>query len=390
LGDDEWTRLAEADVGDILTAEGIVYVTDNHKLTLSVVSSMMLTKALRPPPVWARGAKAAPAPPQRPRELDLLTSERARKRLEVRARAIHALRDWMARHHFTEIEGPVLQGHGEGDPLRAFVSRSCPREPGVRTSNQMYLRRCVLGGFERVYELARCFGSQQASSYFSPTGTMLEWCTAFADRETVARQAQDIITHAAQTAAIAPRLTLPGSAVELALPWQTTTAREAIMARCDIDVLTSDAHTLAMHPALGGAASDDWGELAHALYEKVVESALIQPTIVYDLPLLPRTLAKRHPAHPKLSRSFAIVIGGVELVGGDSEVNDPDERRERCAAAAKRGSGTVTGFDLDEEIRMLEYGMSPSAGASLRVDRLVMLLTGCDSVHEVIPFPTPA
>jgi lysyl-tRNA synthetase, class II len=363
LSDPRCKQLRGADLGDIVCAEGTVYVTDNHRLTLAVTRARLLAKALRLPPVRA-GAQHVAAARHRQRELDLLASERTRALFRARSALTAATRGWMEDNGFIEVQAPAL-----------------------RSSSRSFLRRCLVGGLERVYVLGGCLGGARNGQLDGPEHTMLEWSAAYVDSLSAARHAEALIVHAAARVAPEMRASWRGNSVELGGPWHTTTVRDCILERCGLDVHEADASELArlLAPETAGETGT-WGSYVDALYAKLVQPTLIQPTVVLDLPLHGHSLAKRHPRYDRLAASFRVVVAGVEVCSGEEELNDPGEQGARLNAGDDiRGDGDVAAAP-DEEVRLLEYGLCPAASASLRIDRLLMLLTGSESAREVIPF----
>lgn len=365
--------LIDADLGDILAVEGTIYVTENRALTISVASSRLLAKALRLPP--GRGARADIAPRGDQRDLSLLASERARRLVETRSAAAMAVRAWMAENLFVEAGRPIV----DAPAARALVAprdTSTPRGSS-RFSPRLDLRRCLLGGLERVYALEDRSGG---GSRRCPGGvvTILNWATAYVDYEDAACQVEDIIRRVAM--AIAPRWLARGgeTSVDLSRPWRNITVREGISRQCGLDVLAADASELAIWaPAKADLRADSWASLVNEIYKAQVEPKLMQPTIVRDFPLADQTFARRHPGFSKLACNFVAVIGGVEVAGGDTELNDPDEQLARLAAneAGTSVDGAWGAAHCGREVRLLEYGLCPAAYALLDIDRLISLLT---------------
>jgi lysyl-tRNA synthetase class 2 len=343
---DQGSQLQDADIGDVLGVEGCVYVTDNHRLTLCVSGSKLLAKALRLPPALAHGGNG----PRRSR-LDALALGKARGLVEARAQALHALREWMDENAFVEVAPP--------DPA------------GSRTARRLYLRRCLLAGLERVFE------SRSHPLRNGVDGdTTLQWSAAYVDCETIAAQARELI---ARVAGAVPAAILRDDMLDG--DWQSLSVREAIEERCGLDILTADASALGRRlgePA--DARGSSWGELVSALYGTHVLPALTRPTIVYGFPLESRPLAKRHPEHPALADSFSIVFDGVAVASGHDELNDPQEQwtrmLERRGLVEGEGGHRAGPIAHEREIRLLEYGLCPAAGAELRLDALLARLTG--------------
>jgi len=350
-----YSALTGADLGDILTAEGAVYVTDNHKLTISVASSQLLAKALRLPP--GRSARADSEPRGHQRDLDLLADEPTRRLVETRSVAATAVRAWMAESLFVE------------------ASRR-PRSPS-RLSTRLDFRRCLLGGLERVYALEdRSRDGISGCHVF----TALDWATAYSDYEDATRQVEGIMRRVAMVIAPDPLARSEETTIDLSRPWQSITVRESILRQCGLDVLAADASALARWtPAKGDLEIDSWGSLVNGIYKAHVEPKLTQQTIVRDFPLTDQVFARRHPEFSELACNFAAVIAGVEVAGGDSELNDPHEQRDRLTPDGA-GASAVDNDDRaiahrDREVWLLEYGLCPAAYATLDIDRLISLLT---------------
>jgi lysyl-tRNA synthetase, class II len=364
--------LIDADLGDVLTADGTIYVTDNHKLTISVVSSQLLAKALRLPP--GRGAQAQGEPRGRHRDLSLLANEPTRRLIETRSAAATAVRTWMAENFFVETGRPML----EALAAPRLVARRDASRPGgsSRLSPRLDFRRCLLGGLERVYALEDR-PRDEISGCPGGVSTILDWATAYIDYEDAARQVEEIIQRVAT--AIAPsRLAKSGETIDLSRPWRSITVRESISRQCGLDVLTADASALARWtPAKRDLGADCWGSLVNSIYTAHVQPKLMQPTIVRDFPLTDQVFARRHPGFGKLVCNFVAVIGGVKVAGGDSELNDPHEQRARLTTEE---AGILVDNDRaaahrDREVRLLEYGLCPAAYAMLDIDRLISSLT---------------
>lgn len=363
--------LIEADLGDILTAEGTIYVTDNHMLTISVVSSQLLAKALRLPP--GRGARADGEPRGHQRDLSLLANEPARRLLETRSAAATAIRAWMAENSFVETGRPILDAFA----ARPFVARGDASRGSSRFSPRLDFRRCLLGGLERVYAL-EYRSRDEIYGCSGDMSTILDWAAAYIDYEDAARQVEEIIQRVAM--AIAPGWLARGgeTTVDLSPPWRSITVREGISRECGLDVLAANASELARWtPAKADPSADSWGSLVRGIYLAHVKPKLMQPTIVRDFPLTDRMFARRHPGFGKLACNFVAVIGGVEVAGGDTELNDPHEQLARLAAheAGAPVDNDRAAAHCGREVRLLEYGLCPAAYAMLDIDRLISLLT---------------
>lgn len=389
LDREQHSQLLGLDIGDIVSAEGWIYVTDNHTLTLLVTSSRLLSKALRSPPAGDRHGNVQTEPRHPQRELGLLASEQARMLVEVRSTVNDAVREWMRQHQFIELEGPVLQRPRLVAPMLADREEAI-RGLVLRTSSREYLRRCLLGGLERVYDLGKRFPRGCSRACGCPELTMLEWSTAYVDYTEAAHQCEELIAHTAATLTADTQMRRTGPTVELGVPWRTTTVRDAILEHCELDVLATTPSELAQRLARVICTGGDWGTLVCELFTRCVAPWLVQPTLVYDFPLAGRELVKRHPTHAQLASDFQAIAGGLVLAEGNGELNDPREawRRTQGPADSHRGTCQSTGGEC--ELDLLEYGLCPAASVELHVDRLLVLLTASETVRDVIPFPLTA
>ncbi|MGH2832418.1 MAG: lysine--tRNA ligase [Solirubrobacteraceae bacterium] len=412
LGEDAYERLLDLDIGDIVSIEGHVYVTQRKDLTLAVTECTLLTKALRPPPDKYHGLEDI-GTRYRYREIDLLANERTRELFVIRSKAIQALRAFMAERRFIEVETPILQTLPGGASARPFITHhnAMDRELSLRISVELYLNRCLIGGLENVYDLGKCFRNEGISYRHSPEFTMLEWLQSYSDHNDVARLTEEMITYVAQGVLGGTVIERDGERFDLAEPWLRTTMQQEILRVTGVDILDSDAERLrkafdeaaptrgrarlerdprSSLPPVRLAPGASWAQAVHAIYSKLVEPTLIRPTLVFDFPLEQFPITKSHPTDPRLAEHFDAVIGGVELVSGDSEVNDPVEQYDRFVQQRKQRQGDDDDLPHphdDEYVRSLQYGLAPSASGGMGVDRLLMILTGEESLREVITFP---
>jgi len=395
LGQEAYERILNLDVGDIIGVRGCAYVTQRGGLALAAHEVTLLTKALRPPPDKRHGLGDT-GTRYRYRELDLIANERTRELFLTRAKIVAAIRDWLNERDFVEVETPALQSLAGGAGSRPFTTyhNALDRELYLRISVELYLNRCIVGGLENVYDMGKAFRNEGISYKHSPEFTILEFMLAYADYYDVARATEEMFADVARRVLGRTELNCHGETIDLAKPWRRITMREAILQQTGVDFMAEDRAAVTkqlaelleerVHPAT------TWAGLTHAVYTKLIEPNIIQPTHVFDFPLEPFPITKRHAEHPELAEHFDAVIGGVELVSGDTELNDPVDQWQRFVEQRQRR--TVDDEDLphpnDEEYaRAIEYGYSPTAGGGMGVDRLVMILTERDSLREVIPFP---
>ncbi len=420
MGEDAYERMVGLDIGDIVTVEGCIYVTQRGQLSLAVNASTLLAKALRPPPDRYHGMED-PGARYRYRELDLLANEQTRTMFFRRTKMIEAIHEFLREHGFTQVETPMLQTLAGGAASRPFVTHHNALDVDVylRISVELYLNRCIVGGLENIYDLGRAFRNEGISHRHSPEFTILEWMMSYADYWDVARFTEEMAESVAlRTLGTTKVEQYDGRVVDLATPWRRVSLREAIKEAVGIDFLeVTDAELIEVlgeddargqdgegegdkdkkrgdqAGAGGEGAWPTWAKLVDAIYVKHVEPTLHQPTHVFDFPVDLFPICKRHPEDPRLSEHFDSVIRGMEILSGDTELNDPVDQLDRFLIQRQQSSGAGGDGDQpqpnDEEyVRALEYGMAPTAGGGLGVDRLLMVLTGVESVREVVPFPT--
>jgi lysyl-tRNA synthetase, class II len=391
LGERGYERILELDVGDIVEAHGPIYVTQRGQLALAAHDCTLLTKALQPPPAKYHGLGDT-GTRYRYRELDLLANESTRELFLTRSKTIEALREFLAERGFVEVETPVLQALAGGASARPFLTHhnALDQEMSLRISVELYLNRCLIGGLENVYDLGKCFRNEGISYRHSPEFTMLEWLQSYADHTAVAAFTEAMVAHVARRVLGTTVIERGGERIDLAEPWRTTTMRAEILRVAGVDFLAATRDELAallddrVHP------DASWAQVVQSVYSKLVEPTIVQPTMVYDFPLDSFPITKAHRDDPRLAEHFDAVIGGIELVSGDSEVTDPLEQWERFAAQRRerRADDEDAPHPHDEEyVRALAYGLAPSASGGMGVDRLLMLLTGAETLREVAPFP---
>jgi lysyl-tRNA synthetase class 2 len=391
LGEETFERILDLDVGDIIALEGCVYVTQRRQLALALASCTLLTKSLRPPPDKHHGLGDT-GTRYRYRELDLLANEETRDLFIKRHTIVFEIRKWLNERNFIEVETPALQSLAGGAGSRPFTTHhnALDRELYLRISVELFLNRCIVGGMENVYDMGKVFRNEGISPKHSPEFTIIEFMMAYADYYDVATATEEMFRDVAQRALGRTVIQRNGEEIDLAKPWRRVTMRELILERFGVDMMESTREQLAeiLDEPLDPAAS--WADVIADIYSSKIESTINQPTHVFDFPLEPFPITKRHAEHPELAEHFDAVIGGIELVSGDTELNDPEDEWQRFVDQRKRRAvddGDVPHPNDEEYARALEYGYSPTAGGGMGVDRLVMILTERYSLREVIPFP---
>jgi lysyl-tRNA synthetase class 2 len=334
----------------------------------------LLAKALRPPPDKYHGIDDAQTR-YRHRELDLIANERTRELFVARARMISAIRDWLDERGFIEIESPALGYVRGGAAARPFVAHHHALDSDVflRISTELYLKRCLIGGLDRVYELGKCFRNEGISPKHSPEFTLLEWIQCYAGYLDIAEQIESLLAEVALRTLGTTRIERDGRTFDLAEPWRRITMREAILDETGVDVASAERDALV--ELVGERVPEDasWSWLVTTIYEKRVEPLIVAPTMVFDFPAEQLPLTRPQAERPEYAEWFDAIIGGIEVAAGATELNDPGEDEPHPP---------------DEDfVRALQYGMPPAAGGAIGVDRLLMVLTGRETLRDAILFP---
>jgi lysyl-tRNA synthetase class 2 len=388
LGQESLDRLVRLDLGDLIGVDGTIFRTRRGELSVKVEDWTLLAKSLRPPPEKHHGLQDVETR-QRHRELDLIANEDTRALFITRAKVISELRRLLDADGFVEVETPVLQPIYGGALATPFTTHynALDRRMFLRIATELYLKRLIVGGLERVYEIGKDFRNEGLSFKHVPEFTMLEWYEAYADWEVVADRMERIISTIAETIGATGE-------ISWARPWARETLADAIAARTDgIDILAHrDLESLqaAMRErGMDVPGEETWAQLVDFLVSKHVEPTLIQPTILHDYPVELSPFAKRHREHEGLVERFEVFAGGIEFGNAFSELNDPDDQRARFEEQARHAAaGDVEAQPYDEAfIFALEHGMPPTGGIGIGIDRLVMLMTGRPTIREVVLFP---
>ena len=389
---DAFALLEDVDLGDIVGATGVIGTTRKGELSVFVERLAMLTKALRPLPEKWHGLKD-PDLQQRQRYLHLATDETARSRVVARATVLRTIREELDRRGFVEVETPVLQAIAGGAMAKPFTTHhnALDMDLKLRISLELFLKRLLVGGLERVYEIGRNFRNEGIDRERNPEFTMLELYQAYGDYETMMQISQDLITACAVNVRGGLAFDFRGRALDLTPPWRRLTMLEAVgeavgeevtLDRTDLGAL-ADRHDVYVDPVWGP------GKIVQELYEKLVEETLWAPTFVCDFPREVSPLARLHRSDPGLTEHFDLVIGGVELATAFSELTDPDEQRARFELQAEqRAAGGDETHPYDEDfVVALEHGMPPAGGIGIGIDRLLIVLTDAPSIRDLILFP---
>jgi lysyl-tRNA synthetase class 2 len=399
LPEEDFALLDEVDLGDIVGATGSVGTTRRGELSVFVTRWAMLTKSLRPLPEKWHGLRD-PDLQQRRRYVHLVVDETPRRYVRARAAVLTALRRVLDERGFLEVEGPILQTVAGGANAKPFTTfhEALGVEMKLRISLELYLKRILVGGFERVYELGRNFRNEGIDRDHNPEFTMLEAYQAYGDYTTMMELSEELVRASAR--AVNPvmgrgpddlEISSRGRSIDLSPPFRRATMLELVSAATgeEVDLDRPDLRPLAERHDV--PVDDLWGpgKIVQELFEKLVEDTIVDPTFVCDFPREVSPLARPHRSDPDLTEHFDLVIGGIELVTAFSELTDPIEQRAKFELQQQlRAAGVEETHPLDEDfLRALEHGMPPVGGLGLGIDRLLMLLTDAPSLRDLIMFP---
>lgn len=397
LGEAAYAAFKHWDLGDIVGAEGQLMKTKTGELSIKVARVRLLSKSLRPLPDKFHGL-ADQEQKYRQRYLDLIADEQARKRFVARSLAVSSLREFMGRHGFLEVETPMLHPIPGGANARPFVTQHHALDQAMylRIAPELYLKRLIVGGFERVFEINRSFRNEGISVRHNPEFTMMEFYAAYWNYLDVMDFTETLIRQVAQQSAGTLQLTYQGRAVDLAQPFARLTIREAIFAYTEAGAHVDDAAWLIGALKKLGLTQEQNQLSARSLaglqvlyFEAAVEGMLWQPTFIIEHPTEISPLARANDARPEVAERFELYLTGRELANGFSELNDAEDQAARFTAqvAAKDGGDDEAMLFDHDFVRALEHGMPPAGGCGVGVDRLMMLLTDSPSIRDVILFP---
>jgi len=406
LGDEKMAELDDYfDLGDFIQASGYMFRTKRGEATLYVEDFKMLAKALRPLPaakdevvdgeVIRHALLSDPETRYRQRYVDLAVNPEVREIFKLRASTVSALRQFLDDHDFIEVETPILQPIYGGAAARPFVTHhnQLKQDLYLRISFELYLKRLLVGGLERVYEIGRDFRNEGVSYKHNPEFTQLEFYWAYADYLEVMKMTEEMVSFAAEKVLGTTKITFDGQEIDLSPPWQRVELRQGILDAAGIDIedyktdesLEEAMESKGLKPKPGAPR----GKLIDALIGDFLEPNFIQPTILYNYPRDISPLAKNKPGDPTIVERFEAFIGGMELCNAFTELNDPFDQEQRfieMGRAYEEGDEEQHPMD-DDYLNALSYGMPPAGGFGIGVDRLVMLFTGRRSIREVILFP---
>jgi lysyl-tRNA synthetase class 2 len=394
LGEENLELLQDLDIGDIIGASGKLFRTKTGEPTLEVKDFTLLAKSLQPLPEKWHGL-ADVDKRYRQRYLDLIANAPAREVFQVRSRVIAAIRQFFNQRGFIEVETPVLQPSAGGALANPFTTyhSALDQDFYLRIALELHLKRLMVGGFDKVYEIGRIFRNEGVSTQHHPEFTMLESYEAYADYQDVIEMLEEMVYQVSQQVLGTTEVKFGEDTINLKPPWERITLRNAVKEFSGIDFVrypTADGLREKMRSLdIEVDPQKNWAKLVDELIRTFVRPKLIQPTIIFDYPVSMSPLAKNKPGEERVAERFQAIAGGLEIANAYTELNDPLEQRERFEEQLKERQGDEEErWTIDEDYLLaLEYGMPPAGGLGVGIDRLVMLLTNQQSIREVILFP---
>lgn len=394
VGDDAFDAFETFDIGDIVGVGGTPFRTKTGELTLNATFIRLLTKSLQPLPEKFHGLTDVETR-YRQRYVDLIVNPEVREVFVKRSRIVNLIREFMVRKDFLEVETPMMQPIPGGATARPFVTHhnALDMQLFLRIAPELYLKRLVVGGFERVFEINRNFRNEGISVRHNPEFTMMEFYQAYATFEDLMDFTEELLCHVAQDVLGTLDFTYQEMPISFQRPWKRLTVVEAILEYGDIDAKSladrNMAYAYAQRLGLDLPADVGYGKLITEIFEEVAEAKLIQPTFITAYPTEVSPLSRKSDKDPEIVDRFELFIAGREMANAFSELNDPVDQKERfLAQVAAKAKGDDEAHYMDEDyIRALEFGLPPTAGEGIGIDRLVMLLTDSPSIRDVILFP---
>ncbi len=397
VGEEVYASFKHWDLGDIVATEGRIFKTKTGELSIHATSVRLLTKSLRPMPDKFHGIHDQEVK-YRQRYVDLMTDEDARKRFVARSKAVSGIREFMVAHNFLEVETPMLHPIPGGANAKPFITHhnALDQQMFLRIAPELYLKRLIVGGFDRVFEINRSYRNEGISVRHNPEFTMMEFYAAYWDYQDLMTFTEALVRDAALKAVGTTSLSYDGKPVDLSQPFERLTIREAILKHTEAGTRVDDSAWL-VHALKKLGLSDGKDRLSTRslaslqvmYFEETVEEKLWQPTFICEHPVEISPLARASDTHPEVTERFELYITGREFGNGFSELNDAEEQAARFHAQVNaKDSGDEEAMYFDHDfVRALEYGMPPTGGCGIGIDRLMMLLTDSPSIRDVILFP---
>ncbi len=395
VGDEVYKGYKKFDIGDIVGISGEVFRTHKGEISVAVHELTLLSKSLAPLPEKWHGLKDMDTR-YRQRYVDLIVNPEVRDTFEKRSAIVREIRNFMDSRGFIEVETPCLNTIPGGAAARPFITHhnALDIDMYMRIATELHLKRLIVGGLEKVYEIGRIFRNEGMDTKHNPEFTTIELYEAYTDYHGMMDITEDMVVHVCEKVLGTTKVTYQGTELDFAKGWRRVTMAEAVKEYSGIDFMAlSPEEALAAVKGKGleiEKGKDSWGDLMSLCYDEYVEDKLVQPTFITDYPVEISPLAKRKPSDPRLTERFECFVMGRELCNAFSELNDPIDQRERFERQARlRAEGDDEANMMDEDfINALEYGMPPTGGMGMGIDRLVMFLTDSSSIRDVLLFPT--
>ena len=395
LGEESYSDFKTYDIGDIIGITGFVFKTRTEEISVHAKKVVLLTKSLRPLPEKFHGLKDTELR-YRQRYVDLIMNPEVKETFLLRTKIIKEIRRILDSKGYTEVDTPILNTIAGGAAARPFITHhnTLDMDMYLRIANELYLKRLIVGGFDKVYEMGRMFRNEGISIKHNPEFTNIELYSAYEDYHDMMDITEEIISTVAQNVLGTTKITYQGTPIDLTPGWKRITMIDSIkeVTGIDFNTINTDEEAREVLEKLGieFESTITRGEAINLVFEEKVEETLIQPTFIYDYPIEVCPLTKKKPSDPRLTERFEIFIGGREYGNAYSELNDPIDRYERFLDQVRqKNAGNEEANDMDEDfVQALEYGMPPTGGLGIGVDRLIMLLTDSASIRDVLLFPT--
>lgn len=394
VSEDAYSVFKKVDIGDFIGIAGILFRTKTGELTIEVEKFSILSKSIRPLPEKWHGLTDIEAR-YRQRYVDLIVNSDVKNVFKTRSRIIKEIRDYLDSHGFLEVETPMMQPIPGGATARPFKTHhnALGIDLYLRIAPELYLKRLIIGGFERVYEINRNFRNEGLSIKHNPEFTMLEFYMTYSDYNDLMILTEEMITTLSNKITGGMKISAWGHEIDLTPPWDRLTLRDSVIKYTNIDKKVLEDRNLAIEWArreeIPVKGDESLARIILEIFEKKVEEHLIKPTFIIDYPTEISPLARRKNDDPDITERFELYIAGIEVANAFSELTDPEDQRQRFLEQEKeRAVGDEEAHKMDEDfIRALEYGMPPTAGEGIGIDRVVMLFTGQRSIRDVILFP---
>ncbi|MFO3689228.1 lysine--tRNA ligase [Staphylococcus felis] len=394
VGEEQFDIWKSADLGDIVGIEGVMFKTNTGELSVKAKSFKLLSKALRPLPDKHHGLQDIEQR-YRQRYLDLITNEESAETFINRSRILQEMRQYLNEQGFLEVETPMMHQIAGGAAARPFVTHHNALDATLymRIAIELHLKRLIVGGLEKVYEIGRVFRNEGVSTRHNPEFTMIELYEAYADYEDIMNLTESLVTHVARKVLGTTTVQYGDQDINLEPKWRRLHIVDAVKEATGVDFFQvqsdEEAHALAKAHGIEVDKNMKYGHILNEFFEQKVEETLIQPTFIYGHPIEISPLAKKNPKDPRFTDRFELFIVGREHANAFTELNDPIDQRERFEAQlVEKEQGNDEAHEMDEDfIEALEYGMPPTGGLGIGIDRLVMLLTNSPSIRDVLLFP---